>query len=126
METFEPPAKTAQIRERRKRFMDCLLRSYGNVVRAWRHGLDRDHNDKMDFAEFSSAVRDVGYAGSARELWAELDLNGNGYVSLWVSAALMLGGRLDLRSWIRRRRGSCRSSWTALRVAGRATWAPSG
>ena len=54
------------------------------MVRAWRHGLDRDHNDKMDFAEFSSAVRDVGYAGSARELWAELDLNGNGFVSLWA------------------------------------------
>lgn len=54
------------------------------MVRAWREGLDRDHNDRMDYNEFSVAVKDVGYAGNAKELWQELDLNKNGYVSLWV------------------------------------------
>ena len=57
---------------------------WGNMVRAWREGLDRDHNDRMDYNEFSVAVKDVGYAGNAKELWQELDLNKNGYVSLWV------------------------------------------
>ena len=53
-------------------------------MRAWREGLDRDHNDRMDYNEFSVAVKDVGYPGNAKELWQELDLNKNGYVSLWV------------------------------------------
>lgn len=66
------------------------------MVRAWREGLDRDHNDRMDYNEFSVAVKDVGYAGNAKELWQELDLNKNGYVSLWVpwnysTLALLLG-----------------------------------
>ncbi len=38
----------------------------------------------MDYNEFSVAVKDVGYAGNAKELWQELDVNKNGYVSLWV------------------------------------------
>ena len=53
-------------------------------MRAWREGLDRDHNDRMDYSESSIAVKDVGYPGNAKELWQELDLNKNGYVSLWV------------------------------------------
>ena len=65
------------------------------MVRAWREGLDRDHNDRMDYNEFSVAVKDVGYAGNAKELWQELDVNKNGYVSLWVpwnySPGLFLG-----------------------------------
>ena len=44
-------------------------------MRAWREGLDRDHDDRMDYGEFTLAVRDVGYAGNPRELWEELDVN---------------------------------------------------
>lgn len=80
---WAPPPNAVKKGSRRKRFKDCLLRSYGNIVRAWREGLDRDHNDRMDYSEFSIAVKDVGYPGNAKELWQELDLNKNGYVSLW-------------------------------------------
>ncbi|CAE7426070.1 USP20 [Symbiodinium natans] len=80
---WTPPQPVLKKFERRKKFKDCLLRSYGNFVRAWREGLDRDHNDKLDYHEFSAAVKDVGYPGNPRELWEELDANHNGYVSLW-------------------------------------------
>ena len=43
---------------------------WGNMVRAWREGLDRDHNDRMDYNEFSVAVKDVGYAGNAQRTLA--------------------------------------------------------
>ncbi|CAE7277600.1 USP20, partial [Symbiodinium necroappetens] len=55
-----------------------LLKSYQNYVRAWRQGLDRDRNGQLDYNEFKMAVKDVGFAGNARELWHQLDENGNG------------------------------------------------
>eukprot|EP00931_Biecheleriopsis_adriatica_P047507 TRINITY_DN27394_c0_g2_i1.p1 TRINITY_DN27394_c0_g2~~TRINITY_DN27394_c0_g2_i1.p1 ORF type:complete len:691 (+),score=138.37 TRINITY_DN27394_c0_g2_i1:83-2074(+) len=64
-------------------FKDLLLKSYVNFVRAWRQGLDIDHNNRLEYKEFVRAVKDVGFAGKPRELWQELDLNGNGWVSLW-------------------------------------------
>jgi len=67
----------------RKDFKDLLLKSYKNFVRAWREGLDRDRNGRLDQKEFTRAVKDLGFAGNSRELWEELDLNGNGWVSLW-------------------------------------------
>eukprot|EP00929_Paragymnodinium_shiwhaense_P000336 TRINITY_DN100584_c0_g1_i1.p1 TRINITY_DN100584_c0_g1~~TRINITY_DN100584_c0_g1_i1.p1 ORF type:complete len:620 (-),score=151.95 TRINITY_DN100584_c0_g1_i1:268-2127(-) len=68
--------------EKKKEFKRLLLKSYGNFVRAWRFGLDRDHNGKLDYEEFKTACTDVGYPGPRRPLWKELDLNESGFVSL--------------------------------------------
>ncbi|CAK9106633.1 unnamed protein product [Durusdinium trenchii] len=70
-EPWTPPPIVQKRDERREKFLDCLLRSYGNIVRAWREGLDRNHDDRMDYQEFSVAIKDVGYAGNAKELWEE-------------------------------------------------------
>lgn len=78
-----PPVKEQKKDGGRNNFKKLLLKSYQNYVRAWRQGLDRDHNGHLDFAEFKLAVKDVGFAGNPRELWQELDENGNGVVSLW-------------------------------------------
>eukprot|EP00441_Pelagodinium_beii_P032143 CAMPEP_0197635030 /NCGR_PEP_ID=MMETSP1338-20131121/10956_1 /TAXON_ID=43686 ORGANISM="Pelagodinium beii, Strain RCC1491" /NCGR_SAMPLE_ID=MMETSP1338 /ASSEMBLY_ACC=CAM_ASM_000754 /LENGTH=617 /DNA_ID=CAMNT_0043207005 /DNA_START=32 /DNA_END=1885 /DNA_ORIENTATION=- len=83
MQHWEPPPKPPVSGELRKNFKELLLKSYTNFVRAWREGLDRDHNGVLDFKEFTRAVKDVGFAGNPRELWEELDINGNGVVSLW-------------------------------------------
>merc|ERR1712100_971090 len=34
-----------------REFKKLLLKSYGNYVRAWREGLDRDHNGVLDYEE---------------------------------------------------------------------------
>ncbi|CAJ1405684.1 unnamed protein product [Effrenium voratum] len=78
-----PPVQEAGKTDWRKQFKTLLLKSYQNYVRAWRMGLDRDHNGHLDYNEFKMAVKDVGFAGHARELWEQLDENGNGVVSLW-------------------------------------------
>eukprot|EP00438_Fugacium_kawagutii_P005675 Skav227805 [mRNA] locus=scaffold948:99109:106548:+ [translate_table: standard] len=83
VEPWAPPAPDVSKGSRRKRFMECLLRAYGNMVRAWREGLDRDHNDRLYYSEFNAAAKFVGYAGNPKELWQELDINKKGYVSLW-------------------------------------------
>ncbi|CAE7296462.1 unnamed protein product [Symbiodinium sp. CCMP2456] len=85
-----------------------------NFVRAWREGLDRDHNHKLDYHEFSTAVKDVGYPGNLRELWEELDLNENGFVSLWEldePTAELLKAFVDLALAFS---GNWRSFWTEL------------
>jgi len=83
------PERTAVQAEARPRqhFKELLLRSYGNILRAWRQCLDRDGNGTLDFKEFSKACADVGYAGSRRELWNDLDADGSGGVSSKSSTA---------------------------------------
>ena len=37
---------------------------YGNLMRAWRKGLDLDGSGKLSFTEFCKALRDQGFRGS--------------------------------------------------------------
>lgn len=78
-----PPVKVKRVKALAQEFRELLLKQYGDFVRAWRSGLDRDRNGHLDYHEFTRACKDVGYAGNPRELWKELDVNGNGIVSLW-------------------------------------------
>lgn len=78
-----PPVKVKKVKALAQEFRELLLKQYGDFVRAWRQGLDRDRNGHMDYQEFTRAVKDVGFAGNPRDLWKELDANGNGTVSLW-------------------------------------------
>jgi len=66
----------------KQQFKNLLIKTYGNFVRAWREGLDTDHNGLLDYKEFMRACHDVGYAGNPKELWAELDVDKSGGVSL--------------------------------------------
>jgi len=83
VEQWLPPVSAPEEKDWRRQFKTLLLKSYHNYVRAWRQGLDRDRNGQLDYSEFKMAVKDVGFAGNARELWHQLDENGNGVVSLW-------------------------------------------
>lgn len=78
-----PPVQDKKVKALAQEFQELLLKQYGDFVRAWRVGLDRDRNGHMDCEEFKRAVKDVGFAGNPRALWKELDVNGNGTVSLW-------------------------------------------
>jgi len=66
----------------KEQFKTLLLNVYGNFVRAWREGLDRDHNGLLDWQEFMRACKDVGFAGSLKQLWVELEPDENGVVTL--------------------------------------------
>eukprot|EP00930_Biecheleria_cincta_P036937 TRINITY_DN25321_c0_g1_i1.p1 TRINITY_DN25321_c0_g1~~TRINITY_DN25321_c0_g1_i1.p1 ORF type:complete len:379 (+),score=73.34 TRINITY_DN25321_c0_g1_i1:856-1992(+) len=96
----------------RAAFTDLLLRSYSNLVRAWRLGLDRDRNGRMDIREFKRAVKDVGFAGNPQELWQELDLNGNGYVSLFELDPMTYE---VLQDFLEHAKLMCGSWWSAWR-----------
>jgi hypothetical protein len=63
-------------------FLWLLRRRFGNVPRAWRLHLDKDGNGKLSQGEFFIAARGLAYNGNLKKLWAELDCDGGGIISL--------------------------------------------
>lgn len=63
-------------------FKRQLLIRYGSTVTAWRNALDNDGNGKISFGEFCMACRDLSYNGNLKALWAELDDDGSGLITL--------------------------------------------
>jgi hypothetical protein len=63
-------------------FKRLLIRRFGSIYRAWRKGLDTSGDNKLSFVEFTDACRAIGYAGSSKKLWRELDDDDSGVISL--------------------------------------------
>lgn len=63
-------------------FKELLWRKYGSMMGAWRNLLDADGSGKITFMEFCQAARSVGYGGNLKALWAELDEDNSGFISL--------------------------------------------
>lgn len=67
---------------------DCLvslkkliIRKYGTVTSAWRHGMDFDGNGRLAFAEWSKALRHMGFEGDIKETFRQQDYNNSGIVT---------------------------------------------
>merc|ERR1712100_449230 len=63
-------------------FLSHIKRFCGNLVRAWRLRLDKDGSGNITYVEFCQGVRNLGYDGSIRKLWQDLDPYEKGYLSL--------------------------------------------
>merc|ERR1719506_2719692 len=59
------------------------MRKYaGNLLKAWRLGLDLDGGGTLSYIEFCQAVRHQGYVGDMKKLWSEMDTDGSGFIGL--------------------------------------------
>mmetsp|Transcript_19090 Transcript_19090/g.44629 ORF Transcript_19090/g.44629 Transcript_19090/m.44629 type:complete len:948 (+) Transcript_19090:57-2900(+) len=63
-------------------FKAFLLRTYNNLVRAWRLGLDFDDDGRLTFVEFCKSCKAIGFHGRLKTLWHCLDEEGHGFVTL--------------------------------------------
>lgn len=63
-------------------FREVLTSKFGSITRAWRMGLDADNSGLLDFREFCSAVKSLGFTGNLRTLWFNLDTDDSGSISL--------------------------------------------
>ncbi|CAK9058280.1 unnamed protein product, partial [Durusdinium trenchii] len=55
-----------------EQFADLCSRKYGSMVAAWRFGIDPKGRGQLNFNEFCTAVRRLGYRGSLRKLWVDI------------------------------------------------------
>mmetsp|Transcript_16697 Transcript_16697/g.35408 ORF Transcript_16697/g.35408 Transcript_16697/m.35408 type:complete len:613 (-) Transcript_16697:116-1954(-) len=95
-------------------FKDLLLKSYGDFCRAWREGLDIDHNGQLDYKEFRKACHDVGYAGLPQDLWNDLDMNVDGKVSLWEIDKDTAGVLEAIHACAVEKCGSWKAAWSEV------------
>lgn len=63
-------------------FCGFLVRSHGNLVRAWRRVMDPDGDGKLQFTEFCARCRDISFQGNLKALWLALDDDDTGIVEL--------------------------------------------
>jgi Ca2+-binding EF-hand superfamily protein len=54
-------------------FKQALIHRFGNLARAWRDGLDVSGDGKLSYTEFTQACRNIGYVGSIKALFKEMD-----------------------------------------------------
>eukprot|EP00927_Polykrikos_kofoidii_P067030 TRINITY_DN62569_c0_g1_i1.p1 TRINITY_DN62569_c0_g1~~TRINITY_DN62569_c0_g1_i1.p1 ORF type:complete len:624 (-),score=66.19 TRINITY_DN62569_c0_g1_i1:33-1904(-) len=59
-----------------------LHRKYGTLVTGWRFALCSDRSGLVTYNEFGPRVRRLGYAGSIKELWMEIDVANKGQICL--------------------------------------------
>jgi hypothetical protein len=63
-------------------FQAALIRKHGNILRAWKEALDVDQIGHLCFTTFCKACRDTGYNGNIKKLWAQLDWDDSGFISI--------------------------------------------
>lgn len=63
-------------------FQKLLKRKHGSIEDAWSKAFDLDGSGAIDFSEFASACKALGYVGNATRLWAMLDEDSSGEISL--------------------------------------------
>lgn len=69
------------VREDLEKLKKHMVRHYGTICAAWRHGLDFDGNGKLSFAEWSKALRQVGFEGNIKATYKVLDDDSSGIVT---------------------------------------------
>lgn len=63
-------------------FQRHLIRKFGSIEDAWAQAFDTDGNGSVDFTEFGLGCKASGYVGNTTRLWAALDEDGGGDISL--------------------------------------------
>jgi len=63
-------------------FQKFLIAKFGSIEEAWEDAFDTDGSGEINFTEFSLGCKKAGYVGNATRLWAALDEDRGGSISL--------------------------------------------
>jgi len=74
-----PPDEASKLRAK---FLKCLLHKHHTMIAAW-VALDTKKQGRLSYYQFLTAIRELGYYGSARQVWEAFDHDRNGFVSLY-------------------------------------------
>lgn len=88
-------------------FLELLRVRYGSVVRGWNQCLDVSGDGRLSFTEFTQGCRNIGFAGSVKKLWAELDTDGSGIITLQELDVEVYDLLENFRSLVRDKSATC-------------------
>lgn len=63
-------------------FQRYLIRRFGSIQSAWDDAFDTDGSGSLNFTEFGLGCKATGFVGNATKLWAALDIDRSGEISL--------------------------------------------
>merc|ERR1712217_412344 len=63
-------------------FKTALVGKYGSLMTAWNEALDIDASGTLNYEEFLIACRNIGFTGSLRKIYNELDRDRGGQISV--------------------------------------------
>merc|ERR1719498_738519 len=93
---------------------EALVRKYGTITSAWKHGLDVHGNGRVPFGEFCAAMRRLGFSGNTRRIFNELDVRQSGAITLMDFDAEAHQLLVDFRKVLLEKFGSYIKAWQAL------------
>lgn len=64
-------------------FRKLLVHRHRSIVNAWKCCLDKGLSGRISWFDFCKSCRELGYGGSVRRLFGELDSSNKGFVSLY-------------------------------------------
>ncbi|CAE8659885.1 unnamed protein product, partial [Polarella glacialis] len=91
-------------------FKRILVNRFGSLFSAWRYGLDVDHNGILTYFDFATACRNMGIK-DIKKLWAELDVNKSGQISLYEVDPEVAEPFAMLESLMVEKYGSTKAAW---------------
>eukprot|EP00930_Biecheleria_cincta_P070568 TRINITY_DN58201_c0_g1_i1.p1 TRINITY_DN58201_c0_g1~~TRINITY_DN58201_c0_g1_i1.p1 ORF type:complete len:1469 (+),score=331.35 TRINITY_DN58201_c0_g1_i1:26-4408(+) len=88
-----------------------LVRKYGTMPAAWKHGLDPGDNGFVGFVEFCKCCRKVGFIGSPRQIWSELEKDPKGQITMSAFDAQAHAALTEFRQLVLERYGNWLEAW---------------
>eukprot|EP00930_Biecheleria_cincta_P039028 TRINITY_DN26838_c0_g1_i2.p1 TRINITY_DN26838_c0_g1~~TRINITY_DN26838_c0_g1_i2.p1 ORF type:complete len:745 (+),score=153.19 TRINITY_DN26838_c0_g1_i2:148-2382(+) len=101
-----PPNKAAMME-----LKSLLLHRFGNMLKAWRHLMDKDGDNRVNWDEFLHICKHVGYRGDIAGAWRAFDEDLSGYISLQEVDSDASAFLMDFRNWCHEEFGTVKSAF---------------
>jgi Ca2+-binding EF-hand superfamily protein len=88
-----------------------LLSRYGTMYAAWRQALDIHEKGQLSFGELCEALRHIGYTGSLKAIFNELDPNKTGFISLKDLDPKQHATIVEYKELVKQKYGNLLSGW---------------
>lgn len=98
-QTHGHPKEDVALSPAARELWDFLTRKEGNALRAWCKYFDTDNDQKISLTEFVRGMRKMGYTGDATAVFAALDADRSGELSLEELDSLSASCWQEFRRW---------------------------
>lgn len=101
-----PPNKAAMAE-----LKSLLMQRFGNMLKAWRHLMDKDGSNRVNWDEFLQVCKYLGYRGDIAGAWRAFDEDLSGYISLQEVDSNASEFLMEFRNWCHNEFGTVKSAF---------------